>query len=103
MRFGTWNIGRLYGSGTLTTVAREISMYKLDIVGVQEVMWDNGGTVTTVDYTFFLCKKKRNETQLATGFLVRYRRVQAGKTVESVSHKCYIYIVLRGRWLISLF
>jgi len=62
MRFGKWNTRRLYGSGSLTTVARKLSMYKLDTVGVQEVMWDNGGTVTTVDYTFFLWKRKRNST-----------------------------------------
>jgi hypothetical protein len=58
MRFGTWNISRLYGSGTLTTVTRELSVYKLDTLGVQ----DNGGTVTTMDYTFFLWKRKLNST-----------------------------------------
>jgi len=90
MRFGTWNIRRLYGSSSLTTVTRKLSMYKLDTVGAQEVMWDNGGTVTTVDYTFFfLWKRKRNS--IGNRFFVRYRRVQAVKTVESVSHKCYIY------------
>jgi len=53
MRFGTWNIRSLYGSRSLTTVARELSSYKLDLVGVQEVKWENGGTVRTVDYIFF--------------------------------------------------
>jgi hypothetical protein len=27
------------------TVARELARYKLDLVGVQEVRWDKGGTV----------------------------------------------------------
>jgi hypothetical protein len=27
-------------------VARELARYKLDLVGVQEVRWEKGGTVT---------------------------------------------------------
>jgi hypothetical protein len=44
MRYGTWNIRSLYGSGWLTTVARELSRYKINAVGVQEVTWDKGRT-----------------------------------------------------------
>jgi hypothetical protein len=35
------------------TVAKEISKYKLDLVGVQEVRWDGGGTELAGEYTFF--------------------------------------------------
>jgi hypothetical protein len=38
------------------TVARELARYKLDLVGVQEVTWDKGGTVRAGDYTFFYGK-----------------------------------------------
>jgi exonuclease III len=44
MRFGTWNVRSLYRAGSLMAVAREISKYKLDLVEVQEVRWDRGGT-----------------------------------------------------------
>jgi exonuclease III len=44
MRFGTWNVKSLYGAGSLRTVVEEISKYKLDLVGVQEVRWGGGGT-----------------------------------------------------------
>jgi exonuclease III len=44
MRFGTWNVRSLYRSGSLKTVAKELRKYKLDLVGVQEVRWDKGGT-----------------------------------------------------------
>jgi hypothetical protein len=44
MRFGTWKVRSMYGAGTLRTVAEEISKYKLDLVGVQEVRWDGGVT-----------------------------------------------------------
>jgi hypothetical protein len=33
----------------LKTVARELGKYKLDLVGVQEVRWDKGGTEQTED------------------------------------------------------
>ena len=42
----------------MTTVARELVKYKFDLVGVQEVRWDKGGTVRAGDYTFFFGKKK---------------------------------------------
>jgi hypothetical protein len=44
MRFDTWNGGILYRAGSLMTVAKEISKYKLDLAGVQEVRWVRGVT-----------------------------------------------------------
>ena len=43
MRFGAWNVKNLYRAGSITTTACELERYKLDLVGVQEVRWDNGG------------------------------------------------------------
>ena len=42
IRFGTWNVRNLYRSGSLTTVAKELARFKLDLVGVQEVRWYKG-------------------------------------------------------------
>jgi hypothetical protein len=53
IRFGTWNVRSLYRIGCLTTVARELGKYKLDLVGVEEVRWEKGGTERAEDYTFF--------------------------------------------------
>jgi len=69
MRFGTWNVRSLHRSGSLATVARELEMYKLDLVGVQEVRWDKGGTVRAEDGIFFYGKGKENH-HLGTGFFV---------------------------------
>jgi exonuclease III len=44
MRFGTWNVRSLYTAGSLRTVAEEVSKYKLDLLGIQEVRWGGGGT-----------------------------------------------------------
>jgi hypothetical protein len=37
MRFGAWNVRSLYRAGSLMAVAKVISKYKLDLVGVKEV------------------------------------------------------------------
>jgi exonuclease III len=52
MRFGTWNLRSLYRSGSLMTVVRELARYKLDVVFVQEVRWDKGGTVLSLTSSF---------------------------------------------------
>jgi exonuclease III len=67
MRFGTWNVRSLYRSGSSKTVARELGKYKLDLVGVQEVRWDKGGTDRAEDYTFF-DGAGNEDHQLGTGF-----------------------------------
>jgi hypothetical protein len=53
------NVRSLYGAGSLMTVAKEISKYKLYSVGVQDVIWDRGGTEPAGEYTFFYGKGMR--------------------------------------------
>jgi exonuclease III len=67
MRFGTWNVRSLYGAGSLTAAARELSRYKLDLVGVQEVRWDKEGEVRAGDYNFFYRTGNDNHKS-GTGF-----------------------------------
>jgi hypothetical protein len=47
-------------AGSLRLVGEEISKYKLDLVGVQEVRWDGGGTERAGEYTFFYGKGNEN-------------------------------------------
>ena len=53
IRIGTWNARSLYRSGSLMTDSRELVKYKLDLVFVQEVKWDKGGTVRPGNYFFY--------------------------------------------------
>jgi hypothetical protein len=52
----------------LNTVERELGKYKLDLVGVQEVRWDKGGSERAEDYTLFYGAGNEDH-QLGTGYL----------------------------------
>jgi hypothetical protein len=51
MIFSTWNIRSLYKAGPLVTVSKELSKYRLDLLGVQ-VIWKDGGTQPAGEYIF---------------------------------------------------
>jgi hypothetical protein len=95
LRFGTWNVRSMYRAGSLRTVAEEVSKYKLDLVKVQELRWDRGGTEPAGQYTFFYGKGNQNN-ELGTGFFVNKKTISAVKRVEFVSDRMS-YLILRGR------
>jgi hypothetical protein len=47
----TWTDFLDKGPKPLMTVSRELSRYRLDLVGVQEVRWEGSGTVPAGEYT----------------------------------------------------
>jgi hypothetical protein len=67
MRFGTQNIRSLYRVGSLMTVLRELSRYRLDLVGVQ-VRWE-GKWYRTSRRIHILYGKGNENHELGTGFL----------------------------------
>ena len=60
MKLCTCNVRSLYREGSITTAARELSRYKFDLDGVQDVRWDKGGTVRAGDYNFIYGKGYEN-------------------------------------------
>jgi exonuclease III len=94
MRFGTWNVRSMYRAGSLGVVGEEISKYKLDLVGVQEVRWNGGGTERAGEYTYSMAKGMKiiNQVQVFS-----YIIISAVKKVEFVRDRMS-YIILRGRW-----
>jgi hypothetical protein len=91
-----WNVRSLYRSGSLKTVSGESVKYKLDLVGVQEVRWDMGGTEPAANYAFFYGNENADH-HLVTGFFVHKRIISEVKRVEFVSDRMS-YITLRGQW-----
>jgi hypothetical protein len=96
---GMWNMS-LYRAGSLMTVLREWSRYRLDLVGVQEVRWDGSGTKPAAEYTFFYWKGNENH-ELGSGFIVHKRIISAIERVEFVNDRMS-YITLRDRRFGSL-
>jgi hypothetical protein len=67
VKFGNWIVRSMYRARSLWAVAEEISKFKLDLVRVQEVRLDGGGTEPAGEYTFFYGKGNENR-ELSIGF-----------------------------------
>jgi len=65
MRFGTRNVRYRQGAGSKIAVGRELLMYRFDLVGIYEVIWDKGGTKQAEDCTIF-CGTWNKNCQLET-------------------------------------
>jgi hypothetical protein len=77
-------------------VSKELSKYRLDLVGVHEVIWEGGGTERAGEYTFFYGKGNENH-ELGTGFFVQKNIISAVNGVEFVSDRMSC-IILRDRF-----
>jgi hypothetical protein len=86
MRFGTWNVRRLYSVGLLKTAASDLA----------EVSSEKGGSQPADDCTF-LCGNGNASHHLGTVFFVHHRIRSAVKRVEIIGNRM-LYIILRDRW-----
>jgi hypothetical protein len=58
----------------------------LDLVRVQEVRWDKGGTEPAGDYTFFY-GNGNDDHHLGTGVFVHKRIISAVRSIQFVSNR----------------
>jgi hypothetical protein len=86
MKSGMWNIRSHYSAGLLKMVVMELGRYKLDVVGVQEVIQEDGGTERVENYTFFYGEGSVGH-QLGTGVLVHKRIISAVRRVEFIGDR----------------
>jgi hypothetical protein len=101
MGFGMWNVRSMYmyRVGSIMMVSRELSEYKLDLVGVQEMRWEGGGTEPKEEYTFFYGKENANH-ELGKSFL--YIR-ELYQQLRGLSLLVIRYTILRGHWFHIIF
>jgi hypothetical protein len=91
-----WNIRSHYRTDSLKTAAREFGNYKLDLVGVQEVRWEEDGTEWAKDYTCY-CGEGNEDHCLGIDLFVHKRSTSAVSRVEPVSDRMS-HTILRGSW-----
>jgi hypothetical protein len=77
------------------TVSRELSIFKLNLVGVQEVRWENGGTKPAGEHTFFYGKGNENH-ELGIGFLCVRESYQQLRGLSLLVIGCHIYNTKRS-------
>jgi hypothetical protein len=82
IRFGTWNVRSLHRAGSLVAASKEISKYEIELVGVQDVRWEGGGT-EPAEYTFLYRKGNENH-ELGRGSFVLKRIISAVKSVKRI-------------------
>jgi hypothetical protein len=86
MRFGTWNTRSLYRTSSLQAVESKLAKYKLDLLAVQDVIWDKDDSQAADDYKFFYGNGKTN-------VYVHQEIRSAGRRVEFITDKMYIILM----------
>lgn len=72
---GFWNVRTLYQAGKLRQLTAEAERYKVDILGVSEVRWNEFGEVKIAAGQTFLYSGKPNEDDLHQEGVAEQRRV----------------------------
>jgi hypothetical protein len=68
MRFGTRHVKSLYRSGSLTSAAKELTRYKLDLVGVQW-LGEAKRTLYEKGFIFFFLWKRKQKSSIENRIL----------------------------------
>jgi hypothetical protein len=99
MRFGTWNIQSLFRVGSLMTVSRELSRYRLNLVGAAGGQMGGQWQCTSRGIRTLYGKGNENH-ELGTGFLCIREwegRWEVGE--NCITRSCIIIKSRRMRWV----
>ncbi|KAL4148909.1 hypothetical protein QTP88_003048 [Uroleucon formosanum] len=84
LSFGTWNVRKLFKPGAVQCLVEEIERYKLRVVALQKIRWNDKGTPDIQDTTIFYgeCNKHR---QFATSFAVNKNLVPSVREFKNIN------------------
>ncbi|XP_029344207.1 uncharacterized protein LOC115033855 [Acyrthosiphon pisum] len=96
LRFGTWNVRTLFKPGAVGTVVKEIERYKLGVVALQEMRWQDTGSMQISNITLFFgaCDGRR---QAGSGFAVNNKLLTAVKCFKVINPRLTI-LTLDTKW-----
>jgi hypothetical protein len=82
--FGTWNVRILFKPGAAQNIVKKIKKYKLKIVALQEIRWDDTGTID-IQETTILYGKSNDQRQVGTGFALHKSLIPNIREFEDIN------------------
>lgn len=70
----TWSVLSLYGAGMLKQVKTELQKYRIDIVGIQEVIWRGSGVLGAGNFILMYIGNESNTFE--TDYLINRKYIQ---------------------------
>jgi len=96
LRFGTWNVRTLYQPGEALTLVKEAERFKLGILALQEIRWNEGTSMDMGNTTIFYgqCDNRR---QGGSGFAVQNNLIHAIKDFKVINSRLTV-LILETKW-----
>lgn len=95
LTIGTWNVRFLYRPGTLTTTISCLEQYKLDITAIQEVRWEDSGSITSQGMTMLYSGGTKHKR--GVGFIVRDKIMSSIVNFKPINDRLCI-LEIKCKW-----
>ena len=67
----TWNFGTMLIPGKMQEISKEMTKYKIDIIALQGIQWQEQGRIDKRDCTLLYSGSEEKMGQLGTGFMMK--------------------------------